>query len=190
MTLHELLLRLLPPGPYSLEPDAVHVLELQAYATGLQDADDAVDAVLDEMFAATAADSLGRWEGMLGVIAGSGDTTAERRAAILAALRRRPSLNPGYIADIIGTLTQSTVTVTEYAPLVYGVAEYGDLYVDEWVFRFLVIADRVEAEAADAHWYRVQPVLDDIKPAHTEGIFCFSDAIYDDEWSPYDHCVY
>lgn len=190
MSLRRLVLALLPFGAYSRAPDAQHVLELGAWATGLDTADSRITAALAEVFPPTATSTLARWEALLGLVPASTDTTAQRRAAILAALRVRPSLSPGYLVEVIGTLTGCTVTVTEFTPLFYGVAEYGDVYVDEYVFRFLVVIDKAEATAAAVQWDRVQLVVEDIEPAHTAGIVCFTDARYDDAYSPYDHCVY
>jgi len=188
----DLILAYLPYGALSRQRDSYHYLEQKAYAAVLEDELDArIDDLLDEIWPSTATETLEDWERVLDLHPPTGVSVAARRALIKAALRKRPAQTVSYIEDVVGTQAQCTATVLEYHPLFYGVATYwSSSYVGLLVFKFLVAVPRLCATAKAVDYDAIQHTIDQIKPAHTEGVFVIDDARYHDPYSLYNQCVY
>ncbi len=190
MTLLDLLLALLPTGAYSKAPDADHVLELQAYAKTIENIETRVEELLPEFFADTAEETLEDWERVFDLHPASTATTAERQAALAAHVAKEPSLNPDYIASVVSTFTLgSNVSITEYTPLFWDF-EWDAIWIDEWVFRFLVVIPQADVVANSVDFERTQLLVDALKPAHTEGVVVTDDFLFDTTTTPWDWSLY
>ena len=191
MSFLRLLLDLLPTGPYSKDPDALHVRELQSVAELLEEADDDVAALLDELFPDTAEETLADWERVFGIVPASTATTAQRQAAVAAAYGRQPTISKTYIEQAMETFTGVDVSIVEEIPPLYDVALYDvDTYF-AWSFQVVVsFADAAAAGIELPELIDAQAFLDSIKPGHTQGTLLVGGARYDNPSTLLDRSTY
>lgn len=190
MTFLELLLAYLPDGAYDKDPDALHVLELEAFAEVLQtNLDDRIDDLLDELFPDTTTEMIGEWEEMLGLTPASSDTLQQRRDRVGEALRRIPLMTPDYIADQLEKLTGVKPTIVEFTAFH---CDDADSLVDvdslEMQWTWYAAFDRAAAVAAsmDDGLAEEQLLVERLQPGHADGTACFDDFRTNDPYSQVD----
>ena len=201
-TTHELLVSLLPDGPYSKEIQGggsppQYALVLQAAAAVLDALDSRVDALLAELFPGTAVETLAEWEAVFDLHPATGATVAQRQAAVLAAWQLKPSMSVPYIEGVLETLLGvPTVTITEFTHPIYGPLA-GDAHYDTdsyaEIFRWIANVSAADAAAAglgaDDYEAAFAMILA-VKPAHTLGVMTVGGATYDNAVTPYEWGAY
>lgn len=182
---------LLPQGPaWPREPGTV----LDALLGALADRAAAQHARIrtladEESFPAAASEMLTDWErayGLPDACGSEGDSTAQRRAALLSRIAERGGQSRAYFIGVAAALGFD-VTIEEIRPFRVGVSSVGDpLYGEDWIFTWRMRAPdttvtpfRVGLSAAGdplRSWgnARLECVISRIKPAHTTVLFAYS----------------
>lgn len=182
---------LMPQGPaWPREPGTVQDAVLGALAdlAGVQQGRirDLADA---EAFPAAASEMLADWEQAYGLPDGcgsDGDSTAQRRAALLARIAERGGQSRAYFIAVAAALG-FTVTIEEIRPFRAGISTAGDpAYGSDWIFTWRMRAPETTvipfqagiSAAGDPlrSWGndRLECVIGRIKPAHTTVLFAYS----------------
>lgn len=142
-----------------------------------------------ESYPASTAEMLTDWERAYGLPDGcgsEGDSTAQRRAALLSRIAERGGQSRAYFIGVAAALG-FTVTIEECRPFRVGVSRVGDpLYGQGWIFTWRVRApettivpfrvgiSRVGDPLRSWGNARLECVIRRIAPAHTTVLFAYS----------------
>ncbi len=151
---------------------------LAAKGNALDALESAADAFLNEILPDLAYDTITDWERVFAITPASGATLAERRLALVLAMRNVGGLSrPHFIA--MAALYGQTITITEYACARCGIARCGDtLYVAnvQWMWtvhglKQIASASRCGSFCCGERLSPAAPGVESIftllKPAHT-----------------------
>lgn len=183
----DLLRRLLPP--VSIDPQAgVMGAELDAEGGALDGAQSAAAALLRESDPRSASSMFTDWERVAGLPDGCVDigeqTTAQRRAALVARLTQRGGQTPAYFVGLAAALGY-TITITEFGPHTVNDDVNAAIRGAEWRYVWQVNAPEqtvsvmtVNDTVADplASWGNtiIECVVQRLKPAHTQVLFAYA----------------
>lgn len=184
------LAKLLPPGPAWPVDDGTDTASLlSGLAEELARIDGRADDLIRESDPRATSEMLGDWERALGlpdvcIEAIGTQTTAERRAAIVAKLVQIGGQSAAYYISVAAALGY-TITITEFDPHTVGHAVNHPLYGMDWRFAW-----QVNAGATTRRWHDttgavndplsswgnglLECVLNRIKPAHTVILFSYT----------------
>lgn len=182
---------LLPPGPaWPGDPDARLTRLLQALADEAARVDGRAVLLVEEADPRTTAELLADWERVAGlpdpcvVAAGVTQSTAPRRAALLARLTTLGGQSPAYFIALAASLGY-VITITEFhLHSVDDVVDY-PLYAAPWQFTWqvnaplntvfeLTAADTVDDALASWSNAALECVINRFKPAHSLVLFSYT----------------
>lgn len=182
---------LLPQGAaWPREPGTVLDMLLSAMAQRAASQHARIGTLADEeAFPPAASEMLSDWERTYGLPDGcgsEGDSTAQRRAALLARIAERGGQSRGYFIGVAAALG-FTVTIEEFRPFRVGRSRVGDrLHGPSWLYTWRIRAPEATivpfrvgiSRAGDPlrSWgnERLECVIRRISPAHTTVLFAYS----------------
>ncbi len=183
----EQLKQLLPPGRlWTLESATWLYKTLRAIADELARVDGRAEDLIEESDPTTATETLDEWESVYGLTSDSSATDGERRAALLTAVNLRQRFRAADIQQALAALLALDPADVEIIlhSRAFAIA-VGD---DTEIYKFFVYRD--PALSGTENWQAAQAVLDQIKPAHTEGYVIQSvDFLCEDEFSLCDRDI-
>lgn len=142
-------------------------VDLEGYY--LDQAAEALDLLIENMFPDTAEQLLANWERVLDITPETVATTAERQAEITARIKARGGLSKAYFTSLAAQYG-CEIEIVEYRPAMMGYARIGDpLYIPEiiwcWEVRF--------TDTTGGSPEKVEAMITRLKPAHTYVYFTY-----------------
>lgn len=180
---------LLPPGPaWPRDDDATLTRLLSALSVELARVDARLAVLVDEADPRDTYELLADWDRVAGLpdtcLAGAAQSTAERRAALVARLTTIGGQTPAYFVALAASLGY-TVTVSEYRPYRVNSAVNDPICSELWIFVW-----QVNSALDTVRRFTVQGAVDDplaawgnamlecaisrLKPAHTKVLFAYT----------------
>ena len=158
MTSYELLVKLLPRGAYSDDPESLVRKDLLVAGNALDGVVSSLLELLEEMFPDSASALLARWERTYQIVTDESLSDAVRIQNLLARVNYAPGIRTEFMQDALEPLFGYRPTIFEHASV-----EVGDEY---WAFIVELDPDEV---SAFFDYDESMTVLEKIKPAHTQG---------------------
>lgn len=174
-------------GAWPREPDATLTRLLQALADELARVDGRAQVLIEEEDPRTTYEMLSDWERAFGLpetCAGAGETTQQRRNALVAKVTGIGGQSRQYFIDLAEQLGYE-ITITEFDPFTVGDTVDDEIYGELWQFAWQVNAPQesitpfLATSSVDdplGAWgnEQLECAINRLKPAHTTALFAYS----------------